>query len=58
MWWQSKPAKIDKDCSDGIVPCSLIQLHLEMRGMIRHEACIDHMEALGVGYFLLTNVIV
>ena len=36
----------------------LIQLHLEMLSLISHEACTDHMEALGVGYFLLPHVIV
>ena len=41
-----------------IVVLCQTQLHLEMLSMIRHEACTCHMEALGVGYFLLTNVIV
>ena len=41
-----------------IVVLCRTQLHLEMLSMIKHESCTCHMEALGVGYFLLTNVIV
>ena len=41
-----------------IMVLGLIQLHLEMLSLIRHEACTEHMEALGVGYFLLTYMIV